>query len=247
MDTTTLSKIITEGKPLGFGDIMSRSFDLFKKVWLQGFLTLILTFACLVPFYLLCYVPMLFMGISDPDMLGQGEWSVPAVIWMIVFLPILIMAATVVSIAFTSAFLRICKQRDHGETGADEYFFFFKGRYMGKMIVLGLIAFGLSIVGAMLCGIGLIYLIVPLSLITPFFAFNPELSPMEIVRSSFQLGNKNWLVVFGLIIVMGIIAELGIILCGIGLLFTAMLANIPLYLIYKDGVGFETDNRPLED
>ena len=247
MNAGTLNKTIAQGNPLDFGDIMSRSFDLFKKVWLQGFLTLILTFACLIPFYLLFYVPMVFMGISDPNMLGQGELSAPGMIWMIIFLPVLIMVAMVVSIAFTSAFFRICKQKDLEETGADEYFFFFKGRYMGKMIILGLITFGLSILGAMLCGIGLLYLIVPLSLISVFFAFNPELPPMEIVRGSFQLGNKNWLVIFGLIILMGIIAELGIILCGIGLLFTAMLAKIPLYLIYKSGVGFETDNQITEE
>ena len=70
---------------------------------------------------------------------------------------------------------------------------------------------------------------------------------MEIVKASFQLGNKNWLVIFGLIIVMGIVAELGIILCGIGLLFTAMLSKIPLYFIYKDGVGFKEHNLPLEE
>ncbi|MCG2462763.1 hypothetical protein K8352_18515 [Flavobacteriaceae bacterium F89] len=247
MDATTLNKIIAGSKPLGFGDIMSRSFDLFKKVWLQGFLTLILTFVCLVPFYLLLYIPLVFMGISDPDMLGKDKMSTPAIIWMAVFLPIIVMAAMVVSIAFTSAFLRICKQKDSGATGADDYFFFFKGRYFGKMIVLGLIAFGLSIIGALLCGVGLLYLIVPLSLIPAFFAFRPEMSPMEIVKAGFQLGNKNWLVIFGLIIVMGIVAELGIILCGIGILFTAMLSKIPLYFIYKDGVGFNGQNVPLEE
>ena len=247
MDATTLSKIITESKPLGFGDIMSRSFDLFKKVWLQGFLTLILTFACILPFYLLLFLPMVFMGVSDPEMLSQGEMSAPAMIWMAIFLPIIVMAAMVVAIAFTSAFLRICKQKDLGETGADEYFFFFKGSYFGKMIVLGLMVLGLAIAGALLCGIGLLYLIVPLSLVSAFFFFFSEMSPMEIVKASFQLGNKNWLVIFGLIIVMGIVAELGIILCGIGLLFTAMLSKIPLYFIYKDGVGFKEHNLPLEE
>lgn len=247
MDAAVLGKIIKEGKPLGFGDIMSRSFDLFKKIWLQGFITLILTFACILPFYLLLYIPMVFMGVSDPDMLRYGEMNAPVMIWMAIFLPIVIMAAMVAAIAFTSAFLRICKQKDRGETGADEYFFYFKGSYFGKMIVLGLIAVGLSIAGTLLCGIGLLYLIVPLSLISAFFAFQPELSPMEIVKASFQLGNKNWLVIFGLIIIMGIVAELGIILCGIGLLFTAMLSKIPLYFIYKDGVGFEEPILPLEE
>jgi len=70
-----------------------------------------------------------------------------------------------------------------------------------------------------------------------FFAFNEELSPTEMLKASFQLGNKNWLVIFGLLIVMGLMAQLGILLCGIGILFTAILAKIPVYYIYNDGVG----------
>ena len=67
---------------------------------------------------------------------------------------------------------------------------------------------------------------------------------MEIVKASIRLGNKNWFVIFGLIIVMGFIAELGIILCFVGIFFTAMLAKIPMYYMYKDGVGF-SENEAL--
>ena len=64
---------------------------------------------------------------------------------------------------------------------------------------------------------------------------------MEIVKSSFTLGNKNWLVIFGLIIVMGLVAEMGILLCFVGVFFTAMLAKIPVYFMYKDAVGFSSE------
>jgi len=49
------------------------------------------------------------------------------------------------------------------------------------------------------------------------------------------------MVIFGLVIVMGLLAEFGIILCCIGILFTAMLARVPAYYIYKDGVGFKKE------
>lgn len=67
---------------------------------------------------------------------------------------------------------------------------------------------------------------------------------MEINKASFALGNKNWLVIFGLviiiiIIIMGGLAEFGVILCCVEIFFTAMLANAPTYYIYKYGVGFE--------
>ena len=58
------------------------------------------------------------------------------------------------------------------------------------------------------------------------------------VKASFALGNKNWLVIFGLVLVTGIVAELGFLLCCVGVLFTAMLSKVPTYYMYKDGVGF---------
>ncbi|WP_027077002.1 hypothetical protein [Maribacter antarcticus] len=61
---------------------------------------------------------------------------------------------------------------------------------------------------------------------------------MEINKASFALGNKNWLVII-IIIIMGGLAEFGIILCCVEIFFTAMLANAPTYYIYKYGVGFE--------
>jgi len=50
------------------------------------------------------------------------------------------------------------------------------------------------------------------------------------------LGNKNWLVIFGLVIVTGLVAQLGVIACYVGLFFTASLAKIPAYFMYKDAI-----------
>ena len=121
------------------------------------------------------------------------------------------------------------------------YFYFFKQGRLGKVFNLAVLMLGLGILGMLACGIGIFYLLVPLSLIPAFLAFNEELSAMEIVKASFTLGNRNWLVIFGLVVVMGILAELGFILCCIGILFTAMLGKVPAYYIYKDGVGFEKE------
>ena len=84
-------------------------------------------------------------------------------------------------------------------------------------------------------------MVVPISLIPAFLAFDEELTATEIIKSCFSLGNKNWLVIFGLVIVMGLVAELGVLLCFVGVLFTAMLAKIPVYFMYKDSIGFSTE------
>lgn len=131
--------------------------------------------------------------------------------------------------------------KDNAIAEAEDYFYYLKRGRWKRSLVLGLIIFGLSVIGLALCGIGLVYLIVPLSLVPAFLAFNEELSPTEITKAAFQLGNKNSLVIFGLILVVGIIAELGILLCGIGILFTALLAKIPVYYMYKGAIGFIED------
>jgi uncharacterized membrane protein len=148
------------------------------------------------------------------------------------------MGVLTVSLALMAAFYRICRNKDLNETGNDDYFYFFKNGRLRKVMVLAAIYFGLTLIGMAACFVGLFYLIVPLSLIPAFLAFNEDLTPMEIVKASFSLGNKNWLVIFALIIVMGIVAELGVVLCFVGVFFTAMLAKIPVYYMYKDGVGF---------
>lgn len=238
MNLQDLTAKITERNPLDFGNIFSQSIVLFKKVWLQGFLTLLLTFALILPFYILFYIPLISAGITDPEMLKSKEIGPALAIAMAILFPVLLLGIMTISTALNAAFLRICKLKDMGSTEADDYFFYLKNGRWKKSVVLGLFVFGLSFVGMLLCGIGLFYVVVPISLIPAFFAFDEELRPMEMVKASFQLGNKNWLVIFGLLIVMGLIAQLGILLCGIGILFTAMLAKIPVYYIYKDGVGF---------
>ena len=238
MNFDTLNQRIQTSTLLDFGSIFSRSIELFKKVWLEGFLTLLLTFVTIIPLYILFYLPFIAAGISDPEMLRTEEVPPGLLFVMMVLFPILMVGIMTLSLAFTAAFLRICKQKDLNETSRVDYFYYVRRKYLGKCLVLSLIIFGLSILGILACGIGLIYLIVPLSLIPAFLAFDDEISPIEMVKASFALGNKNWLVIFGLVCLMGILAELGILLCIIGVLFTAMLSKIPTYFIYKDSIGF---------
>jgi hypothetical protein len=239
MNLETVNQKISERPPLEFGSIFSRSIDLFKKVWLQGFITLLLTFLTILPFYIMIYIPMIAAGITDPEMLRNEELPAIVVVSMSILLPVVLIGAMTFTLALNAAFLRICRQKDLNESTSDDYFYFFKEGRLGRILIISLITLGLSLLGMLACGLGIIYLIVPLSLFPAFLAFNEELTAMEIVKSSFTLGNRNWLVIFGLVIVMGIVAELGVLLCCIGILFTAMLSKIPAYFMYKDGVGFE--------
>lgn len=51
MNLTQLQSKINNAKDLDFGTIFNQSMELFKKVWVQGLLTLIISGAMMIPFY----------------------------------------------------------------------------------------------------------------------------------------------------------------------------------------------------
>ena len=236
MDFNSISNRIENSKPLDFGNIFSRSIELFKEVWLQGFITLLFTFITILPIVIVFYIPMIGIAIFDQGSLDRDAPPILLTLSMIILIPILVLCLMMISMALSAAFLRICRLKDLKEDGADDYFYYFKKPYRKKLFMLSLIMLCFSLLIIITCGLAAIYLVVPISLFPAFLAFDKELSAVEIVKASFTLGNKNWLVIFGLVIVAGLVAELGIIACGIGILFTASLAKIPPYFMYKDAI-----------
>jgi hypothetical protein len=107
------------------------------------------------------------------------------------------------------------------------------------MFLLSLATMGIAILAALLCYLPIFYVMVPLQLFLPVLVFNESLTVSEIIKASFKLGNKYWLMLFGLIIVSSLLASLGILLCGIGIIVTSYYQYIVLYYFYKDSVGFD--------
>jgi uncharacterized membrane protein len=134
--------------------------------------------------------------------------------------------------------------RDQEKMGREDYFYFFKKPYLGKTIKLALAFSGISILATLLCFIPLIYAFVPLSLMTVIYAFNPDMSISEIINLSFKLGNKKWLIAFGLMIVSALLAGIvGFLMCGVGLYVTSSFSYLPAYFIYKDVIGFDNESE----
>lgn len=244
---TILEKINT-AKSLDFGTIFSDSIDLFKKTWIQGFLLQLFSMIIMLPLIIVIYVPLIGIYIAQ---VSSGELDPEAFNsvfagFSILFIILLIVGAFVLStltIALQAGFFRIMKRLDHDEDiQTSDFFYFIKGKYLGKLFILMIAAAFISIIATLLCFLPLIYVMVPLAFFTMFFAFNPELSVNDIVKGSFALGNKKWLLVFGLLIVSSLLSQIvGMLLCGIGLLFTAPFVYHPVYLVYKNVVGFDVD------
>lgn len=246
----SLLEKIQNAPALDFGTIFSDAFDLFKKTWLQGFLLQIITFIIVLPFILVLYLPLIGIIISSATTGDQNPEALQAYfaglgIMYILFFAAGILVLSVVSMALNAGFFRIMKRLDHNEPiKTSDFFYYLKGKYFGKLVILMFASLFIGAIAIMLCVLPILYVMVPLSFFTVIFAFNPELSAGDIITASFKLGNKKWLLVFGLTIIASLLSQIvGMLLCGIGILFTAPFVYHPMYLVYKNVIGFE-DTEP---
>ncbi|MBN4070351.1 hypothetical protein JYT76_01590 [Olleya sp. AH-315-F22] len=244
-----LQEKINNAKALDFGTIFNASIELFKKTWLQGFLLQLFTVIIMLPLIIVLYIPLFTFifaeaqyGNSSTEMYSDFFAGMSILYILFVIIGILVLGA--VQVALQAAFFRIMRALDEGKTvTTSDFFCFLNGKHLSKTFMLMLVSILIAIPSALLCYIPLIYMIVPMSFFTLIFAFNPELSVGDIVRVSFKLGHKKWLLAFGLIIVCSLLSQIvGFILCGIGTLFTAAFIYHPTYLIYKEVIGFGDDD-----
>ncbi|WP_100615191.1 hypothetical protein [Confluentibacter citreus] len=235
---------INNAKELDFGDIISNSIELFKKVWLKGLVVVLFVLISVICisflFSLIGLAPALDQSVFSNgfDFKGIASFYSSNALYGI---PQNMLVSTL-NLAFVAAFYRICKQTMLDENGHEDYFYFFKKEYFTKVFMLGIIYTAITTVAQLLCFIPYIYVFVPLSYFAVILANNPDLSEMDIVKASFALGNKKWLITFGTMFVAGIIAMLGIFGCVIGIVFTMSIIYLPSFLIYKDAIGFDETN-----
>src|SRR5690606_41321696 len=96
----------------------------------------------------------------------------------------------------------------------------------------------------MLSFFSVFYAVINLMIITVIVEYNIEITVNEIIKSSFHLGKKKLLFLFGLLIVYSLLANIvGMLLCVIGVLFISSFVFLPYYIVYKQAVGFEEDEK----
>lgn len=239
----TLLEKIENAKSLDFSDIFESVIDFFKKIWLKGFLVIliIIVFAIGVNF-LFSLIGLSPQGNPFIDGFKLESYMKFFLSNMIYSIPQTILLSSF-TLAFLSAFYRICKQTYLGKNVTDDYFYFLKKEYFSKLLMLGIIYTAIGTVAQLMFVIPYIYVFVPLSYFAIIFSNNPHLSEAEIVKASFKIGNKKWLISFGTMFVTGILGLLGIVGCGIGLLFTISIVYLPVFFIYKEVIGFEENSE----
>lgn len=237
---------IANAVDLNFGTIFSQSIELYKKSWLHGFLLQLIIIVLVLPVILIIYVPIIMVMVSqsqsgqfNPDSI-DGLFAGLSVVYSIVLI-IAVLAIAVIQMMLVAGFYKMLRNLDEGrEVKTSELFYFMKGKYIGKLLLLMLVTLLIAIPAILLFYLPIFYLMVPISFFTIIFAFNPEWSIGDIVGSGFKLGNKKWFLTFGLLFVSYLaIMILTFLSCGIGSLFLTTFLYHPIYFIYKGTVGFD--------
>lgn len=246
-----MKRRIEDARALDFGTIFNQSIELFKKVWVQGLVVLLLNMVMMMPLMMLIYIPLFFTGFMDiysstydPYASSQPEIGAMFGVMSGVIYIVMIIATSVIGLGLKAAFYRICKLKDLEQMGSEDYFYFFKKPYLGKTIMLGLAFGGIMVAAFLLCVLPIIYVMVPLSFIVTIYAFNPDMSNSDIIKMAFDLGNKKWFISFGLLLVSGFLAGIvGFLMCFVGVYVTSSFSYLPPYFIYKEVVGFNEENE----
>lgn len=244
-----ISEKVRKAKPLDFGDVFNQSIELFKKSWLYGFLFQIIIQVLALPFIVIFYIPFVLALVAQSES-GQLDSGVYSDIFAgltgvsLIFFILGVLVLVTIQLALQAGLFRIIKNIDYGhEVKASDLFYFFKGKYFGSVALLMVAIIVVGLIASLLCLIPLIYAIIPMSYFVIVFAFNPTMSTVDIVKASFILGTKKWLLSFGLFLVIYLIIVVLIFLtCGLGSLFFPPFIYLPLYIIYREVVGFEKDN-----
>jgi hypothetical protein len=234
---------IKNAKQLDFGNLINDVIELFKKNWLKGFLTILLivssALCVLFIFTLIGLSPQNMTFKKGLDFQTFYETYFTNVIYNI---PQSILISTM-TLAFLGAFYRMCKQTVLNETETEEYFYFFKKEYFSKVFMLGIIYSGIAVLAQIMFIIPYLYVYIPLSFFAMVLANNPEMGELDIVKISFKLGNKKWFITFITMFVTWILGMLGLLACGIGVLFTLSIVYLPSFFIYKEVVGFNENEE----
>lgn len=245
-----LSEKIRNAKYLDFGAILNEIIETFKKVWVQGILLFLFSMIVMLPIIVLVYVPLVGVslmhsqsGSIDPEVFS--EMFAGASIMYILLLVVLFLALAATNTALIAGFYRIVKTIDEGgSVNVSDFFCFFNLEHLTKVLLLSLITVLIAIGSALLCYFPLLYTMIPISFFSIIFAFHPEESVGDIVKIGFQLGTKKWGISIGIILLIGLaLMMLSFFTCGIANLFLTSLSYLPIYVIYKNVIGFKDEAK----
>jgi uncharacterized membrane protein len=233
--TTAAPSGTTAGLPAGvlerdyeldIGSCVSRSWELVKKnFWPIVLISFLVFFIVGV----INQVMGLFTQSAIHDMILQRRVSAGGL--LIIFLTSLV-SAPVYTILIGGLFKYYLKLiRGENATVGDAFAGF--GPSAGQLLLLGLVQCVLVDAGFLLCIVPGIYLSVSWYLATPL-VIDRQLGFWDAMELSRKVVSKHWFVVFGLLLVVGLITACGILACCIGIFVSIPIGLVAMMYAYED-------------
>ena len=104
MTFSQLEQRINNNKEIDFGDIFSKSFELFKKTWTKGLVLILLSLVVGICVAAVALLPMFFLGLFDPYQFQHEEPSILMMITMLVTMLPAIFLASAFTMLINAAF-----------------------------------------------------------------------------------------------------------------------------------------------
>ena len=143
----SLQNKIDNAKELDFGNILNRTFDLYKKTWSQGFILILLGVLVITPFIVLVFMPT-YLSMVEQAASGDYDYSTPNYFrqsqpesfrYMELGLTFFI---SFITTGLLAGFYRIIKRIDFGESYKFlDFLYFFKMKNLGKMFAIASFSF----------------------------------------------------------------------------------------------------------
>ena len=249
---SNLFQKIENSKSVDFGDVLAKSFELYKKYFKEGLTHSLVALAVVIPFLLIVYIPLvpfyieLLQNAGDPYYTPSflNEYSIVIIIVWYLLVIVLSFVMQLVNMSVYGHLMKFLRNEDTGSNEDIGGYFTILQKHFGKLILLSLASAGIAILATLLCYLPIFYAMVPLHWIFPIFIFNEKLSVSDTIKAAFKFANKNWLMFFGLGFVTLILASLGGIVCYIGMVATVFFTYIATYVTYRDSIGFDDDFTP---
>jgi len=243
-------KRIEQSKSPDFGDVISKSFDLFKQFFSEGLVHNLVALGVAIPFIILVYVPFIPFYIEMLQNSGDPyytptvfeDYGIGIIVGWCLLVFVLSFIMQVVNMSIYGHFLKFLKKNDTGSNEAIGGYFTLLKTHFGKFLLLTLASMGIALLATLLCYLPIFYVMIPLHWLFPILIFNEKLSVGDTVKAAFKYGNKHWGIMFGLGFVASIISSLGIIACYIGIIATMSFTYVATYVTYRDSIGFDTEN-----
>ncbi|MEO8933633.1 MAG: hypothetical protein ABI295_04940 [Xanthomarina sp.] len=239
---------IKNAPQLDFGNLISDVIDLFKNIWLKGFVTVLLIMgSALGIIFIFTLIGLAPQALTLQETFNLANYYDNYFMSALYGIPQTILLSTF-TLAYLASFYRLCRHFILGEMSDENYFYFFKKEYFSKVFMLGIIYTAIAVAAQLMFLLPYIYVYIPLSFFAVVLANNPEMGELDIAKLSFKLGNKKWFFTFISMFVAVIMGMLGILACGVGILFTVSIAYLPSFFVYKEVIGLEEINqiKPVE-